>query len=273
MRRIDRYERQKHLKNIIGCVLMALFVFGGVVVFLRKKQVDSRAAGLDKDNFCPRVGILSVTALVIDNTDALSPIQKASLRGQLEGVVNSVSQNGRLDIYVVESSRNGLLKPLFSMCSPGRKEEVSEWTSNPERVGKRWRDKFYDPAIAKIEASLDLTKRDSSPIMETIQSVSISSFQDNRMSDSAQRRLVIASDMIEYGPDLNLYKGVPPVREFVKSENFRKLRGDLRRVQVSIMLFRRETAAHIQREEFIEFWAAVLTQQGAQDVISKPVVG
>jgi hypothetical protein len=39
------------------------------------------------------------------------------------------------------------------------------------------------------------------------------------------------------------------------------------------MLFRRETAAHIQREEFIEFWAAVLTQQGAQDVISKPVVG
>lgn len=273
MRRIDRYERQKHFKNIIGCILMVALVLGGVAVFRKKKQIDTRAAGLDKDSFCPKVGILSVTAVVIDNTDALSPVQKASLRGQLEGVVNSVPQNGRLDIYAVESSRNGLVKPLFSMCSPGRKEEVSEWTSNPERVAKRWRDKFYDPAILKIEASLEQSKRDSSPIMETIQSVSISSLQDNIMSDSAQRKLVIASDMIEFGPDLNLYKGVPPVREFIKSETFRKLRGNLRRVDVSIMLFRRATAAHIQGEEFIDFWAAVLSQQGAQDVVSRPVVG
>ncbi len=273
MRRIDKYERQRFLKNVMGFCLVVLLVLGGAIVLIKKKQVDSRTAELDKDNLCQKEGIPSVTAIVIDNTDALSAVQKASLRGQLEGIVNTVSQYGRLDIYAVESSQNGLVKPLFSMCSPGRKDEVSEWTANPERVAKRWREKFFDPALAKVDSCLEQSKRDTSPIMETIQSVSISSLQDNLLSDGARRKLVLASDMIEFGPDLNLYKGIPEVREFIKSESFRKLRGDLRRVEVSIMLFRRVTAAHIQREDFMDFWAAVLTQQGAQDVVSRPVVG
>lgn len=273
MKRSDKYERQRTIKTILGSFVITGLLLVAAAVFLLKRQVDSRSAQVDKDSFCPKDGITAVTALIVDSTDALSAVQKASLRVELEKAVNAVARYGRLDIYAVESSQRGLPKPLFSMCSPGRREEASPWTSNPERVERRWRDRFYSPALSRIDACFEQARRESSPIMETIQSVSISSFRNGLVSDNAHRQLVLASDMIEFSPDLNMYRGVPSIHDFFNGESFRKLRGDLRGVDVSILLFRRATAAQIQRQNFIDFWAALLVQQGAIDVRSKPIVG
>jgi hypothetical protein len=273
VRRVDRYEQQQRNRVALGTIIIVVLLSGVAFIFFQKKEVEKVAAAIDRMSFCPLKEIESVTAIVIDNTDVLSPIQKRSLETQLRAVVEKVPRHGKLELYAIESTKAGTVAPRFSMCSPGRKEEVSEWTENPERTAKQWREKFQEPALSTISGLLQSPKRDSSPIMETIQSVSLTSLSDLAVSHRAQRSLIVASDMLEFGADLNMYKGVPNAEEFMRSDAFRKLKGNLRGVEVSILLFRRASAAHIQNDNFIQFWGTFFDKQGVVDVVTSPVVG
>jgi hypothetical protein len=240
-------------------------MIAGAILWFSREQRASLAT-VDKTTHCPAGDIESVTAVLIDNTDSLTPIQKASLRTQLTKVVEDVPKGGRLDIYSVQSTQNGTIKPTFTMCSPGRASDASELTGNPKKIEKRWKDEFKGPALRSIDGMLDVSARDESPLLESIQSVSLTSFRDSTVSDSADRRMVIASDMIEYSKGLNMYKGVPSSDEFLKGEFFRRVKCDLKDVKIETLLLRRVTAAQVQSSSLVLFWRDVFfAQDGLPD--------
>jgi hypothetical protein len=152
------------------------------------------------------------------------------------------------------------------MCSPGRASDASQLTGNPKKLEKRWRDEFNAPAWRSIDGLLEISARDESPLLESIQSISLTAFRDPTVSDSADRRLVIASDMIEFSKGLNMYKGIPSSDEFLKGELFRRVKGDLRGVKIDTLLLRRVTAAQVQSSSLVLFWRDVFfAQDGSPD--------
>jgi hypothetical protein len=261
-----KQRRSGYVNNVVGSILIGCCLFVAGAVLLYSQTQKSALAAIDKTTMCPRDLLESVTAILIDNTDSLTPIQKASLRNELTKVLDSIPKSGRLDIYSVQSTQGGTIKASFSMCSPGRGSEVSELNGNPKRVEKRWRDEFNAPAWKSIDSLLEVSTRDESPLLESIQSISLTALRDPSVSDSAERRLVIASDMIEFSKGLNMYKGIPASDEFLKGETFRRVKGDLRGVKIETLLLRRATAGKVQGSSLVLFWRDVFfAQAGSPD--------
>jgi hypothetical protein len=259
-------RRSGQLNTLVGVALIgSVLIVAGAIIWYSRAQKATLAA-VDKTTLCPQAHIDSVTAILIDNTDSLTPIQRASLRNQLTKIVEEVPKDGRLDIYSVQSTHDGTIRASFSMCSPGRGSDTSELTGNPKRLEKRWRDDFNTPAWRSIDALLDGATRDESPLLESIQSISLTAFRDPAVSDSADRRLVVASDMIEFSKGLNMYKGVPASEEFLKGEVFRRVKADLRGVTIDTLLLRRVTAGQVQGASLVLFWKDVFfAQDGLPD--------
>jgi hypothetical protein len=261
-----RRRRSDPLRTFVGILLILVVSIATAAIIFYWRTEKAALAALDAKTGCPKNGIDSVTAVLIDNTDSLTPIQKASLRNQLTAVVQQVPKGGRLDIYSVQSTHDGPIKPSFSMCSPGRGEDVSELRNNPRKIEKKWKEEFNAPAWKAIDGLLEISARDESPLLESMQSISLTAFRDPAVSDSAERRLVIASDMIEFSKGLNMYKGVPSSEEFLKGEVFRRVKGDLRGVKIDTLLLRRVTAAQVQSSALVLFWRDVFfAQDGLPD--------
>jgi hypothetical protein len=256
-------RRSDHFTTLVGILLiLVVLIVGGAIIYYSRSEKAALAA-LDAKTGCPKTGIESVTAVLIDNTDSLTQIQKASLRNEITAVVNRVPKGGRLDIYSVQSTQDGTIKPSFLRCSPGKGENASEITENPRKIERKWKEEFNDGAWNAIDGLLEITARDESPLLESMQSISLTSFRDPSVSESAERRLVIASDMIEFSKGLNMYKGVPASEEFLKGEVFRRVKCDLRGVKVDTLLLRRVTAAQAQSGSLVLFWRDVFFAQKA----------
>jgi hypothetical protein len=265
MRRRDKYKRQKVRNDIIGIALMGIVLCGMGVAVVAKTTLDKESKSFNRSDACDKRGNASVTALVIDNTDDLSEIQKASLRSKLKAIVDKVPQHGKLDIYPIKDTVSGTVQPGFSRCSPGRGRDVSEVTGNPERVEKRWRENFEKPAWDAIEEYLSPSKAKTSPLMETVQSVAISSFGEDVTIPGAEKTLYVVSDMLQNNGALNLYKGLPPAGEFFNSEYFQGAAADLSGVNIEIFFLNRDTSAQRNDRAIAEFWNQVFAKERSAD--------
>lgn len=265
MSRRGRYKRRNVRADLLG-IAMCLFVVLSIgFAFVTKGSVDKQARAFHKDTACGKNGSTSVTALIIDNTDNLSEIQKASLRSKLKAIVERVPKHGKLDIYPIKDTSTGVVPAGFSRCNPGRGRDVNEMTGNPERVEKRWVENFERPAWEAIESYLRPSAAKNSPLMETVQSVAISSFGDDILAPDAQKTLFVVSDMLQNSHGLNLYKGLPSVRDFVATEYFQSVAADLSGVSVEVFFLNRDTSVQRNDRAIAEFWNDVFAKQRSSD--------
>jgi hypothetical protein len=87
------------------------------------------------------------------------------------------------------------------------------------------------------------------------------------------KRLVVFSDLLQHSQSLSLYTEVPRAEDFTRTEAYRKLRADLRDVDVEIFLIRRETKKRIQSPELIRFWEELIAAEGGRVSRYKPIEG
>ena len=83
---------------------------------------------------------------------------------------------------------------------------------------------------------------DESPIFESIQSIAVRAFGALPESNK-DRRLVIASDMLQNTPEYSQYHGIGSFEEFKRSQYYRRVRADLRGVEVELYYFAEESAS------------------------------
>jgi hypothetical protein len=254
-------KKRKRARDRIGIaliVLVVLVIAGGGAGYFYLQQ--TRVA-LDETTLCPKDGARTLTVVLVDRTDPLNTVQKEALRDRLQEIQDNVAQYGALKIYSVEPIGETLLRPLVDLCNPGRGSDIDPKFGNPRLVEKRWLERFAVPIEALLDDLMQTHEADSSPIMESIQSVAVSTLRGNPAAE-IPKRLIIASDMLQHTIEYSQYKGGHDFQEFRKSAYYRRLQADLRGVEVEIIYVRRDTRRAAQGKAHIQFWRDYISDLG-----------
>ena len=263
-RRPNRQDkRQSATRKAIG-VLLVLCIIGGIVGYLYI-SVLADIRPLDPATFCPTdaKGPNSVTAILLDRTDSFNPTQQAAIRDRLNDVKDHTSQYALLQVYTVEPTQEKLLKPIFSMCNPGRGEGINKWTQNPHLMEERWQALFADPLQHSFDSILDGGDAQISPIMESIQSIVVTKLgSEEIVSQKIPRRLIIISDLIQYVPGYSQYRPLLDFKRFKTLPYYQNVRADLSGISVEFWYVRRQKTLAMQTQKHQDFWQNYISDQG-----------
>ncbi len=239
---------------VLGVVAVAAAILIGSVV-LRANQVE-----LDDVTLCPSGPPPAATVVLIDATDTLSPVQRQSISNQLERLVmpGSLIQGERVQLYSVNEGQN-LLKPIFDKCRPDDGTEANPVVSNPASIRARYAEEFSRPLRDTFENMTLYDDSSSTPLMRAIQASSVKGL--GRWNNTARKRLIIVSDMLEFDQGRSHYTKRGFDIGTLDDPEMAKLYADLRDVQVQIWYVQRDTKNDVQGLEHIEFWDAYFSRQ------------
>jgi hypothetical protein len=271
MPRKKKSKKEKKQDWLGAGLLIAVIVVLIGVGFLYWHQTKARIE-IDKESLCPKAGPKEVCAVIIDQTDEFSTIQRAVLRQHLKAVKEEIPRYGLLELYGVGPVQNELLKPTFKLCNPGRGQEIDPLTGNPVIVERRWREEFSSKLENVFDVVLTPAHAQLSPIMESIQSVAISAFGDPSLSQTA-KRLVIVSDLLHHTPEYSQYSDLGDFKKFRATDYYRRVRPNLKDVQVELYYLRRTTRYVTQGQKHIEFWQAYISDAGGTLVRAVSIEG
>ena len=240
---------------IIGAVLVvtALIVYG--YQSLDRVQLDARG--------CPENGGDSITVVIIDGSDPITPRQQAFLRNHLNAIKADIAVGGALEVYRLGVDMESLLEPLVSACNPGRGRDVDPLTGSQVRAEKVWREVFEAPIQEAFTHLLDPSTEAWSPIFESVQSVAITTFAAPGWQERP-KRLILVSDLLQYTPDFSHYRGPGEFETFRTGRYYQRVRTDLRGVEVTNFYLPRQTRHNVQGREHLDFWKAYFIDQGAR---------
>jgi hypothetical protein len=237
--------------GVIGTLAIAIFGF-----FIWK-NVTSQKITVNSETLCPDK-VESVTAVLLDATDELSAVQREDIRNRLDTIKNELSIQGRIDLYTLGDKRDNMARKLFSMCNPGSGKEVDALSQNPRLMKQRWIKDFSIKLDDELHKALAGKQASESPIMEAIKDVAVQSFGAAATVGAIEKKLILASDMIEFTSEYNQYRGGQSLNfdSFAKSAYYKKVRTDhLRGVDVQIFYVRRPTEKGVSgSKEHILFW-------------------
>lgn len=255
----------------IGFVAIVWGGFYGYGMWTARPQTDNAT-------FCPITGPLSYTAVIIDTTDSINAIQKQAIENELKIIRQSIPRDGALAFYAAGFTGD-ISRPEFALCNPGHADEINAVNEGTRRAQIRWRDGFEKPLQDVLAKMLVTTPSQSTPLLEAIQSVSVLSFGPLRANEKTSakppipKRLVIISDLLQHSNNLSLYSKPPSLEQYLKSEAYRKVRADLRDIDVQILLIRRQTKQNAQSTDLTNFWESLIPAQGGRIVHFKPLEG
>ena len=262
MPRPRTYRRsRKNSDKIIGCIIIVIFVIIIIVLLSVYYHVNSRTVKIDKNTFCPDPPV-QITVVLIDRSDKLNVAQQMAIRINLNDIREGIPKGGEFSLYSVNSTRNALLQNEFKICNPGRKENINPLIGNPSIVERRWKTGFAEPLKKVLDSMLEPNIASESPIMESIQSVALTSFSGEKLKN-VPKRLIIVSDMLHKTSEFSCYSGKLDFTKFKNIPYFRKIRSNLDGVRISILYVRRETKRSVQGRKHIEFWQNFFFDQGA----------
>lgn len=256
--RSRRREKQSSTGATIKIVaILAAFLLIGVFVvraMLAQKE-------LDPETLCPPVAE-NLTVLVVDVTDPLNLPQRQDFLNQLDRLSRSIPQYGKLVIYKVDPISDRLLEPVITKCNPGTAQDVSDIDGNPGMTQKKWEDEFEEPLKRAFSQVIVENAADRSPILESIQSISLTevpAFQE----EQKPIRLIVASDLLQNTDKVSFYGGLPAAAPFLESQEFRGVATDLRGVDVELWMLQRSDSASTQPRALINLWDQIISEQGA----------
>lgn len=254
MSRPSRSRRSRGANPLNWLPLVAgILIIGGIVGVGIALNANQRAT--EPTSGCPTDHYDSVTAVLVDLTDSINPVQSAAFRNALEKVRNAVPRYGRLEVYTLGPTTTATLPLVFAACSPGSGKDVaSRWYGNPELADRIWRKQFGDRMTELIGKLQTLPPQSRSPILEAIQSVAVTSFGTPMAEQAPEKRLVILSDMIHYTADLSMYRGAPDFDRFKSSAYYLRVKPDLRGANVDVYLIVRATQRDVQQPPLYKFW-------------------
>lgn len=239
--------------GVAGVVLLAVLAF---LFFQSRNKVE-----IDAETGCLQTGPAAITVVILDMTDPLGPIQKPKIKNIVEEEKSALPKGGRLDFYTVDPVETQALTAQFSGCNPGAPQQITnQLTENPRQVEKKWTNfsNRVDLVLGRVIAEQGETQ---SPILEAVNSAAATSFGPYR-SQPLKKRLVLLSDLMQYGKEVSFLKAVPNFDDFKKSSFYLRNRPDLDNVEIRIGVLARRNEAEEQMKSLINFWITMLRDSG-----------
>jgi len=261
--------RRRARQTAKGVVLLAVVVTIALCIAGLRWWVGRQRPTLNTATLCPERGPRGLTVVLIDRTESLSALQAEALRHQLERVKDNLPPLHAIEVYSLVPMSGSLLKASGArVCSPPRPE--SGLTANPTRAQQLWDTRFSQPLQAVFEALLQPHDEPSSPILESIQSVSVTAF--DAVGKDIPRRLIVASDMLQNTAEFSQYQDRRTFVDLRSTAYYSRVRSSLPGVQVQILYVRRHQHATVQGATHVAFWEEYFSDCGAtlDSVISLP---
>jgi hypothetical protein len=216
---------------------IAVLVVGLAFLLMTARQENPR---IDQSgDLCREDGYVSAYwSVVIDTTgtdstptgNAFTELQKISIKNAVTEIAQDPEQlYAKLNLYLIDGNVSSGRTPKLSICQPLQ-------TANPilaaqQIVENTWEEKFVNTLDDILDSIVRSSYAGQSPIMETIQNVSVSSFPSDT---STPRNLVIISDMIQNTIGNSHLDRVPEFDAFNGSSAYQKVRADLTGVNVIV---------------------------------------
>jgi len=255
MRRRARRSRRGRAGRAKGWLVISIGVALIVAIAAIGGYLKFGERSTNRETGCPVDQYDSITAVLVDLTDSISPVQAAALRNALLKIRDEIPKLGRLEIYPLRPLVTSTLEPLFAGCSPGSGHEVdSSIYGNPELADRLWRIKFADEIDVVIKSLRTVEPQNTSPLFEGIQSVAVTAFGDPLSATAQSKRLIIISDMIHHTSQLSLYSGAPDFGALKKTPYYPTIKPQLHDADTEIFLIVRDTKHNVQRPPLFKFW-------------------
>lgn len=255
-----RRRRKQHALGVllISIVIVIFLVLGGWFLLSISNEQP-----VDEQTGCLQRGFVTVTAVLVDTTDALTPVQGAALKNLLAKLKADTPKYGRLEIYALQPITTNPLAPIFAGCNPGSAADVpSPLTGNPKLAQRRWNQEFGEKVDNTLQRLHDMQPQETSPIFEAMQSIAVTAFQTEQAQSAKAKDLYIVSDFIQYVPQMNMYKGVPDYGAFQNTQYYRQIRAKLYGVSVYMYWIPRPTHRDVQTAQFRDFWREYIRDVG-----------
>jgi len=199
-------KKQGNAPQIMAAAVMLIFI--AVVIFALGYYALNQPEEND-ELFCPAQGPKDHLVLLVDKSEKLNFTQRSAITTRYEALLKQeLSEGDMLSVFAMGANVQENATPLFQRCHPGDTRGKSELTDNLARIEKRYRQEFLDPALSILTKQSLTVESESSPIIETLQIVSINSFQ--RFNSTGQKRLVLVSDMIQHTDGYSMYRDKQP---------------------------------------------------------------
>jgi len=253
-------RRGRESISVATWVLAAAGVLALSAIIILGIRLKMSEVAIDQNTGCPLSGSKSVTAVLIDLTDKLSPVQTAALRNTLQKIRDRTPRYGRLEIYPLVPTVRSTITPIFAGCNPGSGRDVTnEVTGNRALSDRIWSADFGSKVDAVISQLALVEPQDGSPILEGMQSVAVTAFASPSAAAAETRKLVLISDMLQHTDRFSLYQGAPAFNGVRDQPYFRETRANLRGATVDVYLIVRETRHDAQQPPLYKFWVDLVS--------------
>ncbi len=254
-------------KDILGVfnILIVLAILAGISY----AALVLRPAEFDPDTLClagetpPHIG------LVIDKTDLYSPEQADAIEELVLETRDRLEIGERLTLFELDARGELVNTNGFSLCNPGRGDQINPLYRNPQRVETRYQALFEGPLQAALADLVEPKESPASPILESLARLAVTADFD---IDTPRRQVVLVSDMLQNSQLFSVYgraRGdlagrLPDPRQV--AEAIEREYGDaLLGVTVDVYIIPRRGWEQDQATVLRGYWEEVFRQLGMRD--------
>lgn len=262
--------------TIIGAIaiLIALVGAGVFLTINTEKEI-----ALNTDSLCPVSGSRGTVAVLLDTTDALSPVTKAEIKSKILEIQKKLPRFYRVSVYKL--TENGLTKePIASICNPGRLDQMDELarqglTANPILIEKKHTE-FKNTISESInDVFKEKFEAEQSPLLASLQELSLAIpvpvNVDEDIYLAGQNKIVFVTDFLEHTNVFSNYRSGLNFAEFQKSRATEKFGKSYSDTQIELLMVRRKIDS-FSTMELALFWARVFTEEFNSDIGSLKIL-
>ncbi len=143
------------------------------------------------------------TILLIDQSDPFGPNDFGWVTEFMDSEARLLPKYGRLTVLTPNAAAPYNPLEVFTHCTPGSSEDANPVTQNPRMIEDAWREDFYAPLSASVEAVLNDTSQESSPLAEAIYTIAD---RADFTRKTTERRFIIVSDLMQHSEGFSFYR-------------------------------------------------------------------
>lgn len=240
-----------------------VFVLIGVAAYI---FYIMRPAPFDPDTLCVEQETLPPhTAVIIDKTDEYDAAQADLIAKLIRRAGRDLEAGERFTLFELDARGQFNPRGQFSLCNPGRGDQVNPLFSNPKMIEEQYAAKFEGPLDGALKDLIVPKEAPSSPIMEALARLAQTEAFGEDVDD---RKVILVSDMLQNSDLFTAYGGRGALRADTPSaddiaEAVEARFGDaLDDVALEIRLIPREGYVDLQRGALRQLWDDALDDLG-----------
>ena len=250
--------------GLLACALLAVSALVAAPIIHSKGTVE-----LDPETLCPADGtVMGHVVVLVDATDVWSTAQLDKLKKILARTARELGRGQKLSIHEIPAVAPTLPAPVFARCSPGGSRDSNPFVEGAKVLDRKQEETFLKPVQAYLNSLSGRRSAPTTPLLEVLKAVTE---RPDFRNATGRRAVVIFSDFLENWK-VSHYRGFDDYGTFAKTPYGSSLVPSLSGAAVDFYYLLRPSAALIQGQRHVQWWAAHIAAGGGTVRIVEPVV-